>query len=34
MAILPVSLGMLLDPNFFFRCDTERKNDIFVFFFH
>ena len=29
-----MTVGVFLDPNFFFRCDTERKNDIFVFFFH
>lgn len=28
-----MTVGMFLDPNFFFRCDTERKNDIFVFSF-
>ena len=29
-----MTVGMFLDPNFFFRCDAEGKNDIFVFFFH
>ena len=29
-----MTVGMFLDPNFFFRCNAEGKNDIFVFFFH
>ena len=29
-----MTVGVFLDPNFFFRCNAEGKNDIFAFFFH